>query len=100
MTLAELIAETDAQIGRGQPAPNMLNVTNEQLADKLWSESCQEIRAEMPRLRAMFARHQRAIEEGARYGRQCALDMDEETKRYWQEWQVQRLVEAERAKGK
>ncbi len=73
--------------------------TKEQQADKLWSDSCQEIRAEMPRLRAMFARHQKAIEEGAKFGRQCSLDMDEETKRYWQEFQVQRLVEAERAKA-
>jgi hypothetical protein len=72
--------------------------TREQLADKLWSESCQEIRAEMPRLRSMFARHQKAIEEGAKYGRKNSLDMDEETKRYWQEWQVQRTVELERTK--
>jgi hypothetical protein len=70
--------------------------TREQLADKLWSESCQEIRAEMPRLRAMFARHQKAIDEGRVYGRQNTLDMDDETKRYWQEWQVQRQVEKER----
>ena len=74
--------------------------TREALADKLWSESCQELRAETPRLNAMLARHQHAIDEGLKYGRESKLKMDPVLERAFQEWQVRQQVEAERAKGK
>jgi hypothetical protein len=70
--------------------------TREQLADKLWSESCQELRQLTPQLNAMLARHQHAIDEGAKYGRECRLKMDSVLERAFQEWQVRQQVEKER----
>jgi hypothetical protein len=72
--------------------------TREQLADKLWSESCGELARIRDMLAPAFARHQKAIDETAKHGRDNNYQrgMGPLLTEAWREFQVKQQVEKER----
>ena len=75
--------------------------TREQIADKMWSESCIELARIRDMLGPAFTRHQAALDALADHGRESKYPgMGPLLTEAWREFQVKAQVELERTKGK
>lgn len=75
--------------------------TREQIADKMWSESCIELARIRDMLAPAFDRHQKALDAQAEHGRESKYPgMGPLLTEAWREHCVLRTVEAEREKGR
>jgi hypothetical protein len=78
----------------------LASTSREQLADRLWSESCIELATIRDMLAPAFERHQKALDETAVSGRDNNYQrgMGPLLTEAWREFQVKRQVEKERRK--
>jgi hypothetical protein len=78
----------------------LANTTREQLADRLWSESCIELAKIRDMLAPAFKRHQDALDATAELGRDNNYQrgMGPLLTEAWREFQVKQQVEKERRK--
>jgi hypothetical protein len=74
--------------------------SREQQAHQLWAVSCLELQALEKKLGPAFERHQKALDECARYGSENRLRMNPYMQEAWSVWQAKKLAEAERAKAR
>lgn len=73
--------------------------TREQIADRMWSESCQELAQIRDMLPGAFHRHQKALSALAEHGRESKYPgMGKLLTESWREFQVQAQIAKERRK--
>jgi hypothetical protein len=73
--------------------------TREQIADRMFSDSCIELARIRDMLTPAFQRHQKALDAQAEHGREVKYPgMGKLLGQAWMEYQVQLTVAAERAK--
>lgn len=99
-TIKEVIAKAEkAQKDHRPIQPMALGVTREQIADKLFSDSCAELAKIRNMLEPAFARHQKALDAMSDHGREVKYPgMGKLLTEAWREFQVQQQVERERVK--